>query len=99
MQRPSTFWTRASRHAKCTRHTRRIDVEGACMPGNVRGDSPAASMASLSAWPLHEASVHCQDSRVMRQTFLDCDFLDQYLRWTSESGWVEEAFVPEGLAT
>eukprot|EP00439_Symbiodinium_sp_Y106_P059830 s52_g8.t1 len=27
------------------------------------------------------------------QTFLDCDFLDQYLRWTSESGWVDEAFV------
>lgn len=28
-------------------------------------------------------------------TFLDCDFLEQYLRWTRpESDWLEEAFVP-----
>ena len=32
---------------------------------------------------------------LLRQTYLDCDFLDQYQRWTSESGWLEEAFVPK----
>ena len=31
---------------------------------------------------------------VQRSTYLDCDFLQSYLRWTSpDSDWLEEAFV------
>lgn len=38
----------------------------------------------------------CQDAWMSRLwlTYLDCDFLQNYLRWTSpESDWLEEAFV------